>query len=181
MIRRLLCTSLAALLCAAVPWGAAQGFPDRPVQLVVPQAPGGASDVLARALSRKLGEKWKQPVVVENKAGVGGNIGMEQVLAQLADGCTPLMTYAGTHAVNGTLYRNLRFNIERDLVPVTPVTTLLFGIVARTGTPAAIVQKIDAGVREVVAGKDMIDTLGPLGADVMTVSLADFAALVRLD
>ena len=57
MIRRLLRSALAALLCAAAPWATAQAFPERPVHLVVPQAPGGASDALARALSQRLGEK----------------------------------------------------------------------------------------------------------------------------
>ena len=70
----------------------AQTFPAKPVRIVVPQTPGGASDALARIVGQKLSEKWGQPVVVENRAGAGGNIGMDVVAKSPGDGYTLLMS-----------------------------------------------------------------------------------------
>jgi tripartite-type tricarboxylate transporter receptor subunit TctC len=128
---------LAALLATAALGAQAQGaFPNKPVRLVVPQAPGGASDALARVIAQKLQDKWGQPVVVDNKAGAGGNIGMEQVAHAPADGYTLLMSYVGTHAINGALYKDLRFNIEKDFVPVATLATLPFVAVTTDKVPA---------------------------------------------
>lgn len=140
--RTTLFTALAALLAAASFGAAAQTYPDRNVALVVPQAPGGASDALARIVGQKLAEKWKQTVVVENKAGAGGNIGMEHVIGQPADGYTLLMTYAGTHAINGALYKNLRFNIERDLIPVATVASLPFVAITHPNGPKTFTELV---------------------------------------
>jgi tripartite-type tricarboxylate transporter receptor subunit TctC len=140
--------AFAALLAVTSLYASAQGWPDKPVHLVVPQAPGGASDALARTIGQKLGEKWKQPVVIENKAGAGGNIGMEQVLGQPADGLTLLMTYAGTHAINGALYKNLRFNIERDLIPVATVATLPFVAITHPNGPKTFAELVQRGKTE---------------------------------
>jgi hypothetical protein len=84
--------ALAALTIAASA-AFAQDFPTRPVKILVPQTPGGASDALARIIAQKLTEKWGQPVVVENRAGAGGNVGMEVVANAAADGYTLLMSY----------------------------------------------------------------------------------------
>lgn len=112
----------------------AQDFPARAVKILVPQAPGGASDALARIMAQKLGEKWGQPVVVENKPGAGGNLGMEAVAQSAADGYTLLMSYVGTHAINGALYKKLPFDPERDFTPVASLATLPFVVVARADT-----------------------------------------------
>lgn len=119
---------LAALTLAAViaPAAMAQDFPNRPAKIVVPQTPGGASDTLARIMADRLGAAWKQPVVVENRAGAGGNIGMEYVAKSPADGYTLLMSYVGTHAINGALYRNLPFDPERDFTAVATIATVPF-------------------------------------------------------
>lgn len=130
-------SALAALLAACAAGVQAQApFPSKPVKLVVPQAPGGASDALARVVAQKLQDKWGQPVVVENKAGAGGNIGMEQVAHAPGDGHTLLMSYVGTHAINGALYKDLRFNIEKDFVPVATLATLPFVAVTSDKVPA---------------------------------------------
>jgi tripartite-type tricarboxylate transporter receptor subunit TctC len=129
--------ALAALLTACAAGAHAQAaFPTKPVRLVVPQAPGGASDALARVVAQKLSEKWGQPVVVENKVGAGGNIGMEQVAHAPGDGYTLLMSYVGTHAINGALYKDLRFSIEKDFVPVATLATLPFVAVTTDKVPA---------------------------------------------
>lgn len=123
---------------------AAQGYPSKLVRIVVPQAPGGASDALGRIVAQKLGEKWQQTVVVENKVGAGGNIGMESVTQSPPDGHTLLMSYVGTHAINGALYKDLRFNIEKDFVPVATVATLPFVAVTNPNLPAKTFQELVA-------------------------------------
>lgn len=139
MHKKMFLKSLAAaawLALASVPAAAlAQAYPTRPVKIVVPQTPGGASDSLARIVGQKLSEKWGQPVVVENRAGAGGNVGMEAVLAAPADGYTLLMTYVGTQAINGALYKNLSFDPGRDFVPVATLATVPFVAVAKAGAP----------------------------------------------
>ena len=116
--------ALAALLAAHAAW--AQGFPSHAVKIVVPQTPGGASDALARIVAQRLSEMWKQPVVVENRAGAGGNIGMDAVAKSPADGHTLLMSYVGTHAINGALYKSLPFDPERDFAAVGTIATVPF-------------------------------------------------------
>jgi tripartite-type tricarboxylate transporter receptor subunit TctC len=101
-------------------------FPVKAVKIVVPQTPGGASDALARIVGQRLSEQWKQPVVIENRAGAGGNIGMEAVAKSSPDGYTLLMSYVGTHAINGSLYRNLPFDPERDFAAVATFATVPF-------------------------------------------------------
>lgn len=110
---------------------AAQGFPNKPVRIIVPQTPGGASDTLARIVGQKLSDKWGQPVVIENRAGAGGNIGMEFVTTAPADGHTLLMSYVGTQAINGALYKNLSFDPGKDFAPVATLATLPFIIVSK--------------------------------------------------
>ena len=119
--RRILGASLLAA-CTPGSW-AADAFPGKPVKLVVPQTPGGASDAIARLVAQALSERWHQSVVVENKAGAGGNVGMEAVLAAPADGHTLLMSYVGTQAINGALYRKLNFDPGRDFVPTASLAT----------------------------------------------------------
>lgn len=113
----------------------AQDFPNRPVRIVVPQTTGGASDALARTIAQKLSDKWGQPVVVENRAGAGGNVGMEVVATAAADGHTLLMSYVGTHAINGALYKKLPFDPEKDFAPVATLATLPFVAVTRADSP----------------------------------------------
>ena len=104
----------------------AQSYPDRGVKLIVPQAPGGASDALARIMAQTLSERWGQPVVVENKAGAGGNIGLDYVAKAPKDGYTLLMSYEGTQAINVSLYKKLSFDPVKDFTPVAIVATVPF-------------------------------------------------------
>lgn len=123
-----------ALLCVA-PAVQAQSFPTKPVRIIVPQTPGGASDALARILAPRLSARWGQPVVVENKAGAGGNIGMEEVARAPADGHTLLMSYVGTHAINGALYAKLPFDPEKDFAPVATLAVLPFVVLVNSALP----------------------------------------------
>jgi len=141
MWRHLICWALFTAVAAVGAAAHAQDFPTRPVKILVPQAPGGASDALARVIGQRLSEKWGQPVVVENRAGAGGNIGMEAVATSPADGYTLLMSYVGTHAINGALYKKLPFDPEKDFVPVASLATVPFVIVARPNAPFRTVQE----------------------------------------
>ncbi len=145
MVKRIFSSALLAgcAIAMAVPVAAhAQGFPNKTVKIVVPQTPGGASDALARIVGQKLGDKWGQPVVIDNRAGAGGNVGMENVIAAPADGYTLLMSYVGTQAINGALYKKLPFDPGKDFAPVATLATLPFVMVAKAGGPFKTVPDI---------------------------------------
>lgn len=125
----------------------AQEYPSRVVKIVVPQTPGGASDTLARIMAQKLSEKWGQPVVVENRAGAGGNVGMEFVANSPADGHTLLMSYVGTHAINGSLYKKLPFDPGKDFAPVATLATLPFVVVTTQGAPFKTLSELVAAAK----------------------------------
>ncbi len=114
MLRALFCAFL-SLLCATA---AGQSWPTKPIRIVVPFAPGGATDVPARLLAPKLTEALGQPVVVENKPGAGGVIGMDYVAKSAADGYTFVMASNGELVMNASIYPKLPYSPFTDLVPV---------------------------------------------------------------
>lgn len=122
----------------------AQTFPTKPVRIVVPQTPGGASDALARIVGQKLFEKWGQPVVIENRAGAGGNIGMDVVAKSPADGYTLLMSYVGSHAINVSIYKKLPFDPEADFVAVATLANVPFVAVANAMVPVSNMKELAA-------------------------------------
>jgi tripartite-type tricarboxylate transporter receptor subunit TctC len=101
----------------------AQAYPSRPVHLIVPFAPAGASDIIARIVGPALSERLGQQVVIENKAGAGGNIGTEIVTRAAPDGYTLLMV-GGFNAINATLYDKLSFVFSRDITPVASIARM---------------------------------------------------------
>jgi len=114
----------AAALLSLVPAASlAQAWPTKPVKIVVPFAAGGATDVVARLLAQKLGEVWGETVIVENRAGAGGNIGADAVAKSPADGYTLLMTSGSIVTANPHMYKAMPFDPARDLVAVTNVAT----------------------------------------------------------
>jgi len=112
-----ICAAL-ALPCLAT---AQTAWPSKPVRIVVPFAPGGTTDILARVLAPELSKVFGQPFVVDNKAGAGGNIGAEIVAKSPADGHTLLMGTVGTHGINKSLYSKLPYDPQKDFAPVTLV------------------------------------------------------------
>ena len=108
---------LASWCCSAA--AAADAYPSRTVKFLVPQAPGGATDVFARKVAQMLTERWGQPVIVENRAGAAGVVGTEAVAKATPDGYTLLVTYAGSQAVNPSLYPNLSFDSIQDFQAAT--------------------------------------------------------------
>ena len=100
----------------------AQGYPSRPVRVIVPFAAGGGVDIIARLMGQWLSERLGQPFVIENLPGAGGNIGTEAVVRAAADGYTLLLITAA-NAINTTLYEKLSFNFVRDIAPVACPTS----------------------------------------------------------
>ncbi len=117
-------TLLAAAGALAIPAAAhAQAWPTRPVRLVVPDAPGGGNDTTARVFSHHLEQALGQPVPVDNRAGAGGRIGVENAFRSPGDGTTLLLGNAGSNGINAALYRDLPYNLETDFVPVSLLVT----------------------------------------------------------
>ncbi|MGC3987924.1 MAG: tripartite tricarboxylate transporter substrate binding protein [Pseudorhodoferax sp.] len=121
-IRRLLLGAAALAACAqALPVLAQAGWPSKPIRMVVPFAPGGTTDILARAVAVELTKSLGQPVVVDNKAGAGGNIGADIVAKAAPDGYTILMGTVGTHAINKWLYDKMPYDPVKDFAPISLV------------------------------------------------------------
>ena len=110
-----------ALFVAANPVAAQGAWPSRPVKIIVPFAPGGTTDILARAIAPELQKAFGQPFVVENRAGAGGNIGADAVAKSAPDGYTLLMGTVGTHGINKALYSRMAFDPQKDFAPITLV------------------------------------------------------------
>lgn len=107
-------------LAACIACGAnAQAYPAKPIRLVVPFTPGGSTDILARLVGQKLGEAFGQQVIIDNRPGAGGNIGVELVAKSLPDGYTLVMGHIGTFGVNPSLYPKLPYDPIKDFQPIT--------------------------------------------------------------
>ncbi len=119
--RRGLMAFAAALVLAAPTLQAQTAWPSKPVRIVVPFAPGGTTDILARAMAPELSRAFGQSFIVENRAGAGGNVGAEVVAKSPADGYTLLMGTVGTHGINRALYPKLPYDPFKDFAPVTLV------------------------------------------------------------
>ena len=115
---RMLLAALGALPIAA----AAEAYPAKPVKIIVAFTAGGTSDIMARTLAQRLSERYKQPFVVENKPGAGGNIGTEAVVRAPADGYTLIVNSVGPMAVNPTLYKTLPYDPMTELVPIAQIS-----------------------------------------------------------
>lgn len=114
--------ALAISACSCVSQAQAQtadAYPAKLVRIVVPFAAGGSTDLLARSVAQRLSEAWRQPVIVDNRAGGGGIVGSEQVARSPADGYTLLVGTVTTHGVAPGLYRKLPIDPQRDFVPIT--------------------------------------------------------------
>jgi len=117
-------------------------YPNRPVRIIVPFAPGGSTDVVARVLADKLGNELKQNFVVENRAGAGGNIGADAVAKSSPDGYTLLMGTTGVLAINRYLYKDMSFDPERDLTPVSYTSLITNILVVNPQVPVKTVSEL---------------------------------------
>jgi len=135
-----------AVALLTIPGGSAlaQTYPAKTIKIVVPFAPGGISDVLARVLGQKLNESWGQPVVIENRPGAGTTIAADFVVKSPPDGYTLYFIDITTHAINASLYRKLPYDSIRDFSPVMLVTSTPLMLVLHPSVPAKSVKELIA-------------------------------------
>jgi tripartite-type tricarboxylate transporter receptor subunit TctC len=157
----------ATLLVA--PAAFAQGYPQKPIRYVVPFPAGGIADVFARIIGGRIGEAWGQPVVVENRAGAGGNIGAEIVAKSAPDGYTILMGSIGTQALNAALYRNMPYDSVKDFTPIALVieaeSLLALHLSVAAGTPAELISLARAQPGKLTCGSAGVGTTSHLACE----------------
>ena len=125
----------------------AQTFPAKPVKIIVPFAPGGASDLMPRIVGDKLTGMWGQPVVIENRPGAAGNLGMELGAKSPPDGYTLLSAPNGNMVVNPHMYSKLAYDVFRDLAPITRIASVQNVLVVHPDVPARNMKELIALAR----------------------------------
>jgi len=139
------CASLAFAAAIFAAGGAcAQTYPSKEIRFVAPFPPGGPADILSRIIGQHLSERWGQQVVIDNRAGAGGNIGADIVAKSPHDGYTMLMGFVGTHAINSSLYRDMPFDPVKDFEPVALVAMVTIILVVDPSVPAKSVKELVA-------------------------------------
>jgi tripartite-type tricarboxylate transporter receptor subunit TctC len=144
LTRSIAATAFALLSIAAL---AQQGYPTRPIHMVVPFAPGGASDFVARIITPKMGEILGQQIVIDNRAGASGNIGLEAAGRAAPDGYTIFLGNIGTIAINPSVFKTMPVDTQRDFIPVTLVAEVPSVLVVNPEVPANNVKELIALAR----------------------------------
>lgn len=141
--------SVAIAICAvtAVSASAADVYPAKPIRMIVPFPPGGGTDILARVVGNKLAETKKWTVVIDNRPGAGGNIGIDLAAKAAPDGYTIVMGQTSNLAVNATLYSKLPYNPEKDLTPITTVATAPLVLVVPANSPFKTIADVVAAAK----------------------------------
>lgn len=134
-------TAIVALLFAAFNAAGAE-YPSKPIHIIVPYPPGGTADIFARYVGDRLTTVWGQPVIVENRAGAGGNIGSDLVAKSPPDGYTLLLGTSGSNAVNPSLYKNMPYDAWKELTIIAPVAQTDNVLVVHAGSPAKSVKDL---------------------------------------
>ena len=174
MKRRVLLACGLTCMAAAMP-ARAQRYPDKPVKLIVPYAPGGTTDLLARIIGTQLATILKQPVVIENRPGAGGSVGSAHAAKQPADGYTLVMMVESSHAVNPNVHAKTAYDPVKDFAPISNIADVPNVLVVHPGFPATDVRGL---VKELEAhpGKYAFGSSGNGGPSPM--SRVDFGTLV---
>lgn len=134
--------AIALVVGLSYPVLAADQYPSRPITIVVPFPPGGANDLLARLAGEKMGQLLHEPVVIENKAGAGGNIGSRYVAKAAPDGYTILLGFSGTLGINPAMYHNLGYDPAKDLTPIGTIATAAAVLVVYPGLPIKTLEEL---------------------------------------
>ena len=134
--------AVALVVGLSYPVLAADQYPSRPITIVVPFPPGGANDLLARLAGEKMGQLLHEPVVIENKAGAGGNIGSRYVAKAAPDGYTILLGFSGTLGINPAMYHNLGYDPAKDLTPIGTIATAAAVLVVYPGLPIKTLEEL---------------------------------------
>lgn len=166
------------IACLIAAGAAAQGYPIKPIRLVVGFAPGGSTDVTARIVAEKISAAIGQQVIVDNRSGAGGNIGADIVAKSNADGYTVLMATTGVMAFNHYLYARLPYSAEKDLAPVTQIGSLPLILIVPAALPAKSVKEL-VTMAKAQPGKYSFGSSGVGGATHVTAEL--FKALAGID
>jgi tripartite-type tricarboxylate transporter receptor subunit TctC len=132
------------LTLASLSIQAADNWPDKPIHLVVGFAPGGGVDIMARIIQKPLSDKLGQPVIVDNLPGAGGNIAAAKVAHAAKDGNTLLVSVISSMAISASLYKNLEYNLDRDLTPVGVIASVPNVLVVHPSVPATSVKELIA-------------------------------------
>src|SRR4051812_42912989 len=143
LLKRLLQAACGVVLLLAELSAVAQGYPARPVRIIVGFTPGGPTDIAARPIGQWLSERLGQQFVIENRPGAGSNIGTEAVVRSPPDGYTLLLAYS-SNAINATLYDKLNFNFIRDIAPVASISRETTVMVVHPSFPARTVPEFVA-------------------------------------
>ena len=156
-----------------------QSYPTKTIKLVVPFPPGGPTDIVARPLAQMLGESMKQSVIVENKGGAGGSVAADFVAKSPPDGYTIMVGTVGTHAINGSLYRQLPYDMTKDFTPIALVASAPVVIVVPTSSN---IKNLADLIREAKAKPDFIafGTAGNGTPGHLTGALFETATKVKL-
>ena len=116
----------------------AQPYPSKPIRFVVSFPPGGSTDLVARLIAPRMAERLGQQVVIENRPGAGGNIGVDIVAKAAPDGHTIGLAAAGTLSLNSSLYASTPFNPEKDLAPISLLAMIPFFLIAHPSQPSSL-------------------------------------------
>ncbi len=132
-------------ICTA--YAATPEYPNKPIRLIVPFAAGGPMDIMSRAIGEKMTAAWGQQVIIDNRGGAGGSIGVELAARSAPDGHTLLTGHIGTHAVNPSLYANLNYDPVKDFSPVTLIATLPLGLFVHQSINTKSVRELIAAAK----------------------------------
>jgi tripartite-type tricarboxylate transporter receptor subunit TctC len=174
---KLLRTFLASLLLAAA--SAQAAWPEKPVKIVVPWAPGGSTDILARTVADKLTRVLGQPVIVENKAGASGNIGSELVAKAAPDGYTLLFGSMSTHAINHALMPSMPFKGVEDFTPIAMLAFVTNTVVVHPSVPVATMKDFIAYAKA-NPGKVAYASAGPGSTNHLSAALLEKMAGIQM-
>jgi len=144
---RLFTLTCATLTLAYAPAGISQGarnYPDKPVRIIVGYSPGGLPDTIARIIAQRLGETWKQQVIVDNRPGANGLVGAETVVRSAPDGYTLLVTDNSTHTIHPFLYAKMPFDPTKELIPVSMTARAPLYLAVHPSFPATSMQELIA-------------------------------------
>jgi tripartite-type tricarboxylate transporter receptor subunit TctC len=152
-------TLLSLALAAACLPAAAQTYPDKPVTIIVPQAPGGANDAIARIVAQKMGELMNASFVIDNRTGAGGNVGTAAAAKAKPDGYTLMLTADSAYVINPSLYKSTGFDPLKDFEPVTTVANAGYVVVANNNFPAKNIAEFVALAKK-EPGKILVGSAG---------------------
>ncbi|HYC44983.1 MAG TPA: tripartite tricarboxylate transporter substrate binding protein [Burkholderiales bacterium] len=143
-MKRAIVAALAAAACTSVVAATPQSYPARPIRFIIPYPPGGTSDILARLIGSKIAESWKQQVIVDNRTGASGNIGLELGARATPDGYNFVLSDIGNAVISSILYTKLPFDVLRDFAPVTIVSYSPHMLMVTNKTPVASIDELIA-------------------------------------